>query len=51
MVIAALVLGFEWRLNEADKEMGMLEKFNCNPKELFVRARVREGVNWLAKEG
>lgn len=47
MVIAALVLGFEWSLKEASAEMEMVERFNCNPKELYVRARVREGINWV----
>lgn len=47
IVIAALVLGFEWELAEPGSELETIERFNCNPKELLVRARVREGVNWL----
>jgi benzoate 4-monooxygenase len=47
IVIAALVLGFEWELAVPGSELETIERFNCNPKELFVRARVRPGVNWL----
>lgn len=46
MVIAALVLGFEWELANPGSEMEMIERFNCNPKELKVRAKVREGIKW-----
>ncbi|KAJ3459983.1 hypothetical protein FSOLCH5_007747 [Fusarium solani] len=48
MVIAALVLGFEWELAVPDSEMEMVERFNCNPKGLMVRAKVRPGVNWAS---
>lgn len=47
MVIAALVMGFEWELAEPGKELEMMERFNCNPKELMVKAKVREGINWV----
>lgn len=47
MVVASLVLGFEWELAEPGKEMEHVERFNCNPKELLVKANVRDGVNWL----
>lgn len=47
MVISALVLGFEWELAVPGRDMEMVERFNCNPKELYVRARVRDGVNWV----
>ncbi|KAJ4231874.1 hypothetical protein NW757_013843 [Fusarium falciforme] len=48
MVIAALVPGFEWELAVPDSEMEMVERFNCNPKGLMVRAKVRPGVNWAS---
>lgn len=41
IVIAALVLNFEWELAEEGKEMDTIERFNCNPKELMVKARLR----------
>lgn len=47
MVICALVLGFEWKLAFLGSDMEMVERFNCNPKELFVRSRVRDGVDWV----
>lgn len=46
MVISALVLGFEWELADPDHEVEMIERFNCNPKELKVRARARNGIRW-----
>ena len=46
MVITALVLGFEWTLAEPEKEMEMIERFNCNPKALRIQARAREGIKW-----
>ena len=47
MVVAALVLGFQWELAVPGSEMEMVERFNCNPKELMVRAKAREGVDWV----
>lgn len=47
MVICALVLGFEWELAAPGSDMEMVERFNCNPKELYVRAQVRDGVDWV----
>lgn len=44
IVIAALVLGFEWELAEPGKDLEVIERLNSNPKDLFVRARVREGL-------
>lgn len=42
IVMAALVLNFEWEMAEPGSDMPMVERFNCNPKELLVRARARE---------
>ncbi|OQV09485.1 hypothetical protein CLAIMM_13603 [Cladophialophora immunda] len=39
IVIAALVMSFEWQLARPDEEMVTIERFNSNPKELFVRAQ------------
>jgi len=39
IVIAALVVSFEWELARPDEEMVTIERFNSNPKELFIRAR------------
>ncbi|KAL2871153.1 cytochrome P450 [Aspergillus lucknowensis] len=41
IVIAALVLNFEWELAEPGSAMETVERFNCNPKELMVRAKLR----------
>ncbi|KAL1862347.1 hypothetical protein Plec18170_001173 [Paecilomyces lecythidis] len=46
MVIAALVLGFEWELPDSTHELRMIERFNCNPKELKIRAQPRDGIRW-----
>ncbi|KAJ9614440.1 hypothetical protein H2200_002576 [Cladophialophora chaetospira] len=40
IVVAALVLNFEWELADGFV-MDTIERFNCNPKELLVRARPR----------
>lgn len=42
IVVAALVLNFHWELAEPVREMPMVERFNHNPRELMVRAKVRE---------
>ncbi|KAL4876038.1 cytochrome P450 [Aspergillus karnatakaensis] len=42
LVVAALVLNFEWEVANPGEEMEMVERFNYNPKELFVRVRPRE---------
>lgn len=44
--MAAMVLGFEWELATEKHPNGLeiVERFPSNPKELFVRAHVREGV-------
>lgn len=47
IAIAALVMGFEWELAVPGSELQTIERLNCNPKELMVRARVRDGVDWL----
>ncbi|KAL2444009.1 Cytochrome P450 monooxygenase 89 [Exophiala dermatitidis] len=39
IVIAALVMSFEWEMAEPDAEMVSCERFNYSPKELFVRCR------------
>lgn len=46
MVISALVLGFQWELAEPGSEMEMIERFNCNPKELMVQVKARDGIMW-----
>lgn len=38
IVIAALILSFEWELAEPSQEMLLIERFNSNPKELIVKA-------------
>ena len=47
IVIAALVMGFEWELAIPKSELQTVERLNCNPKELKVRGKLREGVNWV----
>lgn len=42
IVVAALVLNFEWELAYKDSDMPMIERFNYNPKELIVKAKVRD---------
>ncbi|KAI4217927.1 MAG: hypothetical protein L6R36_009210 [Xanthoria steineri] len=44
IVIAALVVGFEWELAEPGKDLEVIERLNSNPRDLFVKARLREGV-------
>ena len=46
IVIAALVMGFEWELRVEGQEMEYVERLNRNPKSLWVRARVREGMDF-----
>jgi benzoate 4-monooxygenase len=41
IVVAALILNFKWELSEKDVEMPIMERFNCNPKELMVKAKMR----------
>jgi benzoate 4-monooxygenase len=41
IVVAALVLNFEWELAEKCLDMPMIERFNNNPKELLVKGKVR----------
>jgi benzoate 4-monooxygenase len=41
IVIAALVLNFEWELADERVDMPMIERFNYNPKELMVKGKVR----------
>ncbi|CAH0033267.1 unnamed protein product [Clonostachys rhizophaga] len=41
LVMAALVLNFEWELAQEGCDMLMLERFNFNPKELIVKAKAR----------
>lgn len=41
ITVAALALNFEWTLAKEYEDMPAMERFNCNPKELFVYARVR----------
>lgn len=44
--MAALILGFEWELVPEKHPNGLefIERLTCNPKELFVKARFREGA-------
>lgn len=49
IVIAAIVLRFEWELAVEGSRMEMVERLNCNPKNLFVRARARKGVSFGAR--
>jgi benzoate 4-monooxygenase len=42
IVIAALVLNFEWEMAEKRADMPMFERFNYNPKELIVKGKVRQ---------
>ncbi|KAL8674233.1 MAG: hypothetical protein Q9168_001358 [Polycauliona sp. 1 TL-2023] len=44
IVIAALVVGFDWELAEPGKDIEVIERLNSNPRDLFVKAKVREGV-------
>ncbi|KAL3447890.1 cytochrome P450 [Aspergillus insuetus] len=41
IVVAALVLNFEWELAEPGSVMETIERFNRGPKELFVKATPR----------
>lgn len=48
IVIAALILGFEWEIaaeKHADGKMDVYERLNSNPKNLWVRARPIEKIN------
>lgn len=45
IVVAALVLNFEWDLAEPDMEYQTTERFNWNPRELMVKARIRSTPN------
>ncbi|CEL09163.1 hypothetical protein ASPCAL12303 [Aspergillus calidoustus] len=42
IVVAALVLNFEWELAEPGSVMETIERFNRGPKELFVKAKPRK---------
>ena len=46
VVIAALVLSFEWELDESRHADGLeiIERLNSNPKELWVRAKATHGI-------
>ena len=46
IVIAAMVLGFEWELAVPGSDIEVLERLNSNPKELMVRARRRSKVDF-----
>lgn len=46
IVIAIIVLNSEWELAVKESSMEMVGRWNCNPKELFVRAKVRENVSF-----
>lgn len=48
IVIAALVLGFEWELAVKGSDVEIVERLNSNPKNLIVRARPRVGVSFDA---
>ncbi|KUL85559.1 hypothetical protein ZTR_08084 [Talaromyces verruculosus] len=41
VVIAALVLNFEWELAEPGMKYQTVERFNWNPRQLMVKARIR----------
>ena len=45
VVIAALVMGFRVGARSERKRARDDRKLNCNPKNLFVRAKAREGVS------
>lgn len=42
IVISALTLNFEWELAHPGMEYQTVERFNWNPKELMVKARIRD---------
>ncbi|KAI1629074.1 cytochrome P450 [Exophiala viscosa] len=44
IVIAALIMSFDWELARPAEKMVTVERFNSNPKELFVRARRLEAA-------
>ncbi len=44
IVIAALVLGFEWDLAVPGSDVEIMERMNSNPKDLFVKAKASKGV-------
>ncbi|KAL8968675.1 MAG: hypothetical protein Q9183_002353 [Haloplaca sp. 2 TL-2023] len=46
IVIASLVMGFDWELAEPGKDLEVIERLNSNPKELMVRAQARDGMNF-----
>jgi benzoate 4-monooxygenase len=41
ITMAALILSFDWELAIPGSELLTIERFNCNPKELFVKAKAR----------
>ena len=45
MVIASLIMGFDWELAEPGRDLEVIERLNSNPEELTVRARARDGMN------
>ncbi|KAH8695630.1 cytochrome P450 [Talaromyces proteolyticus] len=45
IVIAALVMAFDWELRDKNREMEYVEKLVTNPKELWVKAKLRDGMD------
>ncbi len=48
IVIAALVLDFEWELAVPGSDVEIMERMNSNPKDLFVKAKASKGVTFDA---
>jgi benzoate 4-monooxygenase len=42
IVIAALVLNFEWELAKEGYQIRLVERFNLSPRELMIRAKLRQ---------
>lgn len=45
IVIAALVMAFDWELRDPSQPMQYIEKLVTNPKDLWVKAKLREGMD------
>lgn len=45
IVIAGLVMAFDWELHDPNQSMQYIEKLVTNPKELWVSARMRQGMD------
>jgi benzoate 4-monooxygenase len=49
IVIAALVLDFEWELAVPGSDVEIMERMNSNPKNLIVKGKAREGATFDAQ--